>query len=248
MSSGGKKGVWSCLTILIMAWTGTLSMAGSPVWAQTADPLSTDTSNCDTPAATPACATLAFAQCLWLNKPSLCAAIGAGDLIIWEGPFDSEADLAAIPREYVGRLGRRFPVIYEMSPEANVVGRLNASGLPILGSDTYSGGSRRILAVHQVDRRRFQDFDDVGTIVPDRFIGSHEVLLGPEFLQSIFFRLDGSRWIITSFVSDGMDCIVNSPADNYFIYLWRCHRSAPILDWASFYPGLWTKLTKAAPK
>ncbi|NQV62030.1 MAG: hypothetical protein HQ502_20355 [Alphaproteobacteria bacterium] len=246
MTGGGQKWDQICRMILVVAWAVGTSVACSPIQSQPVDPLSADTSNCDAPASTPACAALAFSHCLWLNKPSLCAMVGAGDLVLWDRALYTEADLAAVPREYVGRLGLRFPVFYEMMPGANVVGRLDANGLPILGSDKYSGNSKRLLAVRQVDRGRFRHFGNSGKNVPERFMGSHEVLLGLDFVQSIFFRLEGSRWIITSFASDGMDCIVNGEADNYFTYLWRCHRSLPIAAWSSYYPGLWTKLSRAA--
>ncbi len=248
MSGGHHDGRRRRLMALFLAWAAALSMAGSPVGAQAVDPLSTDISNCPAPAATPACAVLAYSQCLWLNKPSLCAAVGAGDLIIWEGPLDTKSDLAAVPREYIGRLGIQFPTINGIVEGPNVVGRLDANGVPLLGSDEYSSGSHGILAVRRVDHDRFLFDDDLEKLIPARFHGSHEVLLGPDFVQSIFFRLEGARWVITSFASVGMDCQGEGDADDFFAYLWRCHRSPPIRGWSDYYPGLWTKFLEAPRK
>lgn len=235
MRGDSRRGCQLRLMAHIVAWMIALTM-GPSIQAQTIDPLSIDVSNCPTPAATPACATLAFSQCLWLNKPSLCAAVGADDLVIWEGPLDTVADLAAVPREFIGRLGVRFPVIRKMVEEPNVPGRLDANGLPVLGTDRYSGTSQLLLAVRRVYRERFHFDDDLEKYVPARFFGSHEVLVGPDFVRSIFFRLEGARWIITSFASVGMDCIVQGEADYYYRYLWRCRRSPAMLGWSDYYP------------
>ena len=136
MTGDGRGRCQLRLMALIFGWMVALTMV-PPVRAQTVDPLSIDVSNCPTPAATPACATLAYSQCLWLNKPSLCAAVGAGDLVIWEGPLETVADLAAVPRHYIGRLGRRFPVIRKMVEGPNMPGRIDANGVPVLGADKY---------------------------------------------------------------------------------------------------------------
>ena len=144
-----------CLVASFLALMMVLAI-GSPARAQTLDPLSTDISNCPTPAATPACATLAYSQCLWLNKPSLCAEVGAGDLVVWEGDLVTEADLAAVPRAYVGRIEARFPEILKMVEGPTVVGRLGADGMPLLGLDDYPDKtSHRILAVRRVDASAF---------------------------------------------------------------------------------------------
>jgi len=239
MRGHGRGRCQLCLTALVIVWLAAL-ITVPPVRAQNADPLSLDVSNCPTPAATPACATMAYSKCLWLNKPSLCAAVGADDLIIWDGPLDTMADLAAVPGEYIGRLGQRIPVVRNMVEGPNVLGRLDADGVPLLGMDKYATPSQRILAVRRVFRERFHLDTDLQAYVPDRFFGSHEVLVGPEFVRSIFFRLEGARWVITSFASIGMDCLVVGEADYYYRYLWRCQRSPAILGWSDYYPSrLW---------
>jgi hypothetical protein len=234
MNSGRGIKRRGCLVASFLALMMVLAI-GSPARAQTLDPLSTDISNCPTPAATPACATLAYSQCLWLNKPSLCAEVGAGDLVVWEGDLFTEAGLAAVPRAYVGRIEARFPEILKMVEGATVVGRLGANGMPLLGLEDYPDKtSHQILAVRRVYAERFRSNSPFyKKPIAARFIGTHEVLLGPDFVQSMFFRLEGAHWIITAFAMVGMDCVgmdLNIP------YLWHCRRSPPIKGWIDYYP------------
>lgn len=92
MYLGLKLRVFAATTLGLATYTNLANARD----ATSLDPLSTDISNCPTLDATPACALLTLSQCIWLRDPRLCNAIGAGDIIFYDGPWKDE-DLRRLP-------------------------------------------------------------------------------------------------------------------------------------------------------
>ena len=177
---------------------------------QQLDPLLTDISNCPSADATPACALLTLSQCLWLYRRDLCAAVGAEEIIFYDGSWKDD-DLKGLPDDRRGRLMGRDPPIYEVADGPTAPGRLNDVGIPVLGKDYYRRSARpvRVAGVRGVTPRRY------------RFASpTYEVQLDSDPRTSYFFRWTEAGWRVAGVANEGVDCV-----DVYELqwdYWWFC--------------------------
>ena len=208
---------WLFALLTFIAMTSMTDAGGPPP----PDALSPDITDCASLDATPACALLTLSQCLWLRDHSLCAAVGAGDIIFYDGPWKDE-DLKRLPDEYRGRLEGRDPPLHEVSNEPTMFGRLNEIGVPVVGKDYYdSAEPQRIVSVRLMDPRKFGRGD------PIENRGTHEVVLSDFEYTAYIFRNDGDGWRIASIASDGLDC--GEIEMVLWDHLWYCKRLIGLL-------------------
>ena len=181
------------------------------------DPLSSDIAHCPGPDVTPACALLTLSQCLWVRDHTLCDAVGADDVILYDGPWKDE-DLKRLPEDYRGRLWGRHPPLYEVSDESTILGRLNENGVPVVGKDYYGPGEPS-----RITHVRIMDPSEFGRGDPIELRGTHTVVLSSSFEESSYiFRNDGDGWRIASIANEGIACVEVPRV--LWDYLWHCKK------------------------
>lgn len=178
------------------------------VWAggdSEINPLSIDVSRCPHPAATPACAAWSRALCQWQKRPELCADVGLGNWVIYEQVPLSFGE-PVIPRAHVGRVAFSVPAIRRVRKGADISGALVAPGLIEFDTDPMLGaGDQLILGVREVSLGRFRKGRS-GDDDWERYVGTHELMVGPYHPTSEFYRKEDGHWILVSWDSEGLDC------------------------------------------
>jgi hypothetical protein len=202
-----------------------------PAWGEDAiNDLSIDVSNCNEEPKTPACASWVLTLCQWRKNPDLCRKVGFADVVFIDKSALIDGN-PVLPSDEIGRAMSGFPTLYKIVRGAATEGEVRQPGIVAIDIEHFDAGEEeRLLGVRKVSADRFeparrrlttdQTFKDI--------VGTHEIMIGMTMPTSLFFRKQGTRWVLTSWSDDSLGCgYHDSSADIYAM----CKKRISVEPW-----------------